>query len=147
MSLLPEHVAALLQSMDIPATTNHIFTTSMATARYVTGDDLKDGGAGVFAETVRAVRRRNPFCTIEVLPSDMLGNRESLETLMNARPNIMNHNIETVRWRFPYVAYENGGGAFFIPYLFALLTAGIPLLIMILSAVPKKCGYFSRCPI
>ncbi|MED4164929.1 sodium-dependent transporter, partial [Halalkalibacterium halodurans] len=33
-------------------------------------------------------------------------------------------------WRFPYVAYENGGGAFFIPYLFALLTAGIPLLIM-----------------
>ena len=33
-------------------------------------------------------------------------------------------------WRFPYVAYENGGGAFFIPYLFALLTAGIPILIM-----------------
>ena len=50
----------------------------------------------VFAETVRAVRRRNPFCSIEVLPSDMNGEYDNLKTLMDAKPDILNHNIETV---------------------------------------------------
>ncbi len=49
----------------------------MAVAR----EDLKDGGAQIFTETIRAVRRRNPFCSIEVLPSDMNGKYDDLENL------------------------------------------------------------------
>lgn len=63
----------------------------------VARDDLKDGGAAVFAETVKAIREASPLTTIEVLPSDMNGDIENLRLLMDAKPNIMNHNIETVR--------------------------------------------------
>ncbi|PGS41559.1 lipoyl synthase [Bacillus cereus] len=69
----------------------HVVITAVAR------DDLKDGGAAVFAETVRAVRRKNPFTSIEVLPSDMGGVEENLKMLMDAKPDILNHNIETVR--------------------------------------------------
>ncbi len=89
----PERVADSVETMGL----KHVVITAVAR------DDLKDGGAFVFAETVRAIRRKNPFCTIEVLPSDMLGNEQSLQTLMDARPNIMNHNIETVRRLTPKV--------------------------------------------
>ncbi|MFK3938419.1 lipoyl synthase [Alkalihalobacillus sp. NPDC078783] len=89
----PERVADSVSDMGL----KHVVITAVAR------DDLKDGGADVFAETVRAIRRKNPFCTIEVLPSDMLGNENSLQTLMDARPNIMNHNIETVRRLSPRV--------------------------------------------
>ncbi|MCM3491544.1 lipoyl synthase [Alkalihalophilus marmarensis] len=89
----PERVADSVEMMGL----KHAVITAVAR------DDLKDGGAAVFAETVRAVRRKNPFCTIEVLPSDMLGNFDSLKTLMDAKPNIMNHNIETVRRLSPRV--------------------------------------------
>ncbi|WYP25699.1 lipoyl synthase [Alkalihalobacillus sp. FSL W8-0930] len=89
----PERVADSVSDMGL----KHVVITAVAR------DDLKDGGAEVFAETVRAIRRKNPFCTIEVLPSDMLGNENSLKTLMDARPNIMNHNIETVRRLSPRV--------------------------------------------
>ncbi|GAB3046212.1 lipoyl synthase [Virgibacillus ainsalahensis] len=63
----------------------------------VARDDLKDGGAAVFAETVREIRKQNPGGTIEILPSDMKGDYESLHTLMDSEPDIFNHNIETVR--------------------------------------------------
>ncbi len=63
----------------------------------VARDDLNDGGAAVFAETVRAIRRKNPGTTIEILPSDMKGDYESLRMLMDSEPDIFNHNIETVR--------------------------------------------------
>jgi len=89
----PERVADSVETMGL----KHVVITAVAR------DDLKDGGAFVFAETVKAVRRKSPFCTIEVLPSDMLGNEQSLQTLMDARPNIMNHNIETVRRLTPKV--------------------------------------------
>ncbi|WP_099156606.1 lipoyl synthase [Virgibacillus ndiopensis] len=69
----------------------HVVVTAVAR------DDLNDGGAAVFAETVRAIRRENPGCTIEILPSDMKGDYESLHTLMDSKPDIFNHNIETVR--------------------------------------------------
>jgi lipoic acid synthetase len=69
----------------------HVVITAVAR------DDLKDGGAGIFAETVLAIREKLPTCTVEVLPSDMKGDDESLLTLMNAKPDIFNHNIETVR--------------------------------------------------
>src|SRR5690606_28670581 len=65
--------------------------------------DLKDGGAAVFAETIRAIRRKNPATTVEVLPSDMKGDNESLHTLMDAQPDIFNHNVETVRRLTPRV--------------------------------------------
>ena len=69
----------------------------------VARDDLKDGGAAVFAETIRAIRRKSPFTTIEVLPSDIGGEYENLKMLMDAKPDILNHNIETVRELTPRV--------------------------------------------
>jgi lipoyl synthase len=83
----PERVAESVEAMGL----RHVVITAVAR------DDLQDGGAAVFAETVKAVRRRNPMCTIEVLPSDMKGDYESLHMLMDAKPDIFNHNIETVR--------------------------------------------------
>jgi len=83
----PERVADSVAMMGL----KHVVITTVAR------DDLKDGGAAVFAETVRAIRRKSPFTSIEVLPSDMGGVYENLKTLMDAKPDIMNHNIETVR--------------------------------------------------
>jgi lipoic acid synthetase len=59
-------------------------------------DDLKDGGAGIFARTIRAIRRRSPGTTIEVLTPDFQGNLDSVETVVDAGPDIFNHNTETV---------------------------------------------------
>ncbi|MRG86279.1 lipoyl synthase [Salinibacillus xinjiangensis] len=89
----PERVAESVEIMGL----RHVVVTAVAR------DDLKDGGAAVFAETIRAIRRRNPGCSIEVLPSDMAGDYESLHTLMDAKPDIFNHNIETVRRLTPKV--------------------------------------------
>ncbi|MFE5429451.1 lipoyl synthase [Peribacillus simplex] len=83
----PERVAESVKQMNL----KHVVITAVAR------DDLKDGGAKVFAETVKAVRRQNPFCSIEVLPSDLNGEYDSLKTLMDTRPDILNHNIETVK--------------------------------------------------
>ncbi|WP_338750970.1 lipoyl synthase [Bacillus sp. FJAT-52991] len=89
----PERVADSVQLMNL----KHVVITAVAR------DDLKDGGAAVFAETVRAIRRKNPFTSIEVLPSDMGGIEENLKMLMDARPDILNHNIETVKRLSPRV--------------------------------------------
>jgi lipoic acid synthetase len=59
-------------------------------------DDLDDGGASVFAETVRQIRARLPQCRIEVLIPDFQGNEAALHTVLDARPDILNHNTETV---------------------------------------------------
>ncbi|KHE67828.1 lipoyl synthase [Halobacillus sp. BBL2006] len=83
----PERVAESVEIMGL----KHVVITAVAR------DDLNDGGAAVFAETVKAVRRRVPGCTVEILPSDMKGDYESLHTLMSGEPDIFNHNIETVR--------------------------------------------------
>ena len=89
----PERVADSVALMNL----KHAVVTAVAR------DDLKDGGANVFAETVRAIRRKSPFTTIEVLPSDMGGVYENLKILMDAKPDILNHNIETVRELTPRV--------------------------------------------
>ena len=89
----PERVAESVEKMKL----KHVVITCVAR------DDLKDGGAAVFAETVRAIRRRNPFCGIEVLPSDMNGEYDNLKTLMDAKPDILNHNIETVKRLSPSI--------------------------------------------
>ncbi|MFQ5882348.1 MAG: lipoyl synthase [Candidatus Methylomirabilales bacterium] len=62
----------------------------------VNRDDLLDGGATIFAATIRAVREASPDCTIEVLVPDFKGNWQALETVLEAKPDILNHNTETV---------------------------------------------------
>jgi lipoic acid synthetase len=82
----PERVAEAAEQMGL----KHCVITSVAR------DDLRDGGASIFAATVRAVRRRLPFCSVEVLIPDFMGDAESLKIVMDARPDILNHNVETV---------------------------------------------------
>jgi lipoic acid synthetase len=59
-------------------------------------DDLRDGGAMIFARTIRAIRRRSPGTSIEVLTPDFQGDHEAIRTVVEARPDIFNHNTETV---------------------------------------------------
>jgi lipoic acid synthetase len=69
---------------------HHVVVTS------VTRDDLPDGGAGQFAATIRALRSRLPDATVEVLVPDFGGSLSALETVAAARPDVFNHNVETV---------------------------------------------------
>lgn len=62
----------------------------------VNRDDQKDGGAGLFADTIRAIRARIPECKVEVLVPDFQGSREAMAAVMDAQPDVLNHNIETV---------------------------------------------------
>ena len=62
----------------------------------VNRDDLEDGGAGIFAQTITESRRRSPGTEIEVLIPDFKGDRDALQTVMDARPEVLNHNTETV---------------------------------------------------
>ncbi|WP_148931709.1 lipoyl synthase [Paenibacillus methanolicus] len=82
----PKRVAEAAEQMGL----RHCVVTSVAR------DDLKDGGAMIFAETVKAIRARLPLCSVEVLIPDFMGSEESLRVVMDANPNILNHNIETV---------------------------------------------------
>ncbi|WP_019534398.1 lipoyl synthase [Paenibacillus ginsengihumi] len=82
----PERVAEAAEQMGL----RHVVVTSVAR------DDLKDGGASIFAETIRAIRRRLPLAGIEVLIPDFQGDEAALRTVLEAEPNILNHNVETV---------------------------------------------------
>jgi lipoic acid synthetase len=82
----PERVADAVRLMKL----RHAVITS------VNRDELADGGAGVFAETIYAVRRANPHTRIEVLIPDFKANLLSLDLIFDARPDILNHNTETV---------------------------------------------------
>jgi lipoyl synthase len=62
----------------------------------VNRDELPDGGAWIFAETIREIRERLPDCGIEVLTPDFMGNWDALQTVLDAGPDVLNHNIETV---------------------------------------------------
>lgn len=62
----------------------------------VTRDDLEDGGAFIFAETIRQIRAALPDCRVEVLIPDFQGDADALATVVQARPDVLNHNIETV---------------------------------------------------
>ncbi len=76
----------------------------------VTRDDLPDGGAGMFAETVAAVREKIPDALVELLIPDFQGDAAALRTVMNACPDVLNHNIETVHRLYssvrPQAAYH-----------------------------------------
>ncbi|WP_455382871.1 lipoyl synthase [Salinispira pacifica] len=76
---------------------------SHAVITMVNRDELKDGGAGIMAETVRAIRNRAPNCTTEVLSSDLMGREESIRILAESRPDILSHNVETVPRLTPFV--------------------------------------------
>lgn len=82
----PERVAEAAEQMGL----RHCVVTSVAR------DDLADGGASIFAATIKAIRKRMPFCRVEVLIPDFMGNRDALQIVMDANPDILNHNIETV---------------------------------------------------
>ena len=69
----------------------------------VNRDELPDGGAWVFAETIRQIRELSPTCTIELLIPDFEGDDEALATVCAEKPEILNHNIETVRRLFPSI--------------------------------------------
>lgn len=62
----------------------------------VTRDDLPDGGAAIFAATIRGIREKLPGCTVEVLIPDFGGDWQALKIVVDAKPEILNHNIETV---------------------------------------------------
>ena len=86
--LEPAKVAAAAQRMGL----RHVVVTS------VDRDDLPDKGAGHWAQTIRALRRRNPELQVEVLVPDFLGREdEAMLTVLEAEPHVYNHNIETVR--------------------------------------------------
>jgi lipoic acid synthetase len=67
----------------------------------VTRDDLADGGAAHFARTIREIRRRLPDAMVEVLVPDFCGNPDALLVVLEARPDVLNHNLETVRRLYP----------------------------------------------
>jgi lipoic acid synthetase len=69
---------------------------SHAVVTSVNRDDLPDGGAAHFAETIRAIRRRVPGCTVEVLIPDFCGNWDALDVVLREVPEIVNHNLESV---------------------------------------------------
>lgn len=82
----PFRVAQAVKAMDL----KHVVITS------VNRDERKDGGAPIFALTIRRVRAVQPDCTIEVLIPDFKGSESALEIVMREEPDILNHNVETV---------------------------------------------------
>ncbi len=69
----------------------------------VTRDDLPDGGASLFAQTIQEIRRQNPGAAVEVLIPDFQGDERSLAVVLDAGPAVLNHNIETVERLYPRV--------------------------------------------
>ncbi len=84
--LEPERIAQAVKSMNL----RHTVITS------VNRDDRNDGGAPIFAMVIRRIRQLQPGCSIEVLIPDFKGSLEALQIVMDARPEILNHNVETV---------------------------------------------------
>lgn len=88
--LEPERVARAVQHMDL----RHAVITS------VNRDEREDGGAPIFAMVIRRIRELQPGCSVEVLIPDFKGSEAALSIVMDARPEILNHNVETVRRLF-----------------------------------------------
>jgi lipoyl synthase len=82
----PENVANAVEKLGL----NHVVITS------VDRDDLPDGGAEHFAQVIRAIRKRTPLTTIEILTPDFLRKEGALEVVVAAKPDVFNHNLETV---------------------------------------------------
>jgi lipoic acid synthetase len=89
----PEKIARVVKQIGL----RHVVITS------VTRDDLPDGGANIYARTIRSIRTYNPTCTIEVLIPDFKGSEEALEIVLEEYPDIVNHNLETIPRLYPDV--------------------------------------------
>lgn len=89
----PLHLAEAVERLGL----EHVVITQ------VTRDDLPDGGAAHMAETVLQVKKRCPGVTIEVLISDLLGNREALTVLLGSNPDVLNHNVEMAARLYPMI--------------------------------------------
>jgi lipoyl synthase len=92
-SLEPMRVAQAAKILDL----KYVVITS------VTRDDLRDGGASIFAESIDRVRKTNPAIEIEVLIPDFRGSTENLEIVLKGKPDVLNHNLETVQKLYPLV--------------------------------------------
>lgn len=92
----PERVAEAVKRLNL----KHVVITS------VTRDDLSDGGAGQFAATIKAIRHRSPATAIEVLIPDLQMKPASLDTVIEAGPDIIGHNMETVAEFYPVIRPE-----------------------------------------
>jgi lipoic acid synthetase len=92
----PRDVAESVRQLGL----NYVVITS------VTRDDLEDGGASVFYDTVIEIKKLNQDCTIEVLIPDFKGNIESLKTVIKSNPDVINHNIEVVEDLFENIRPE-----------------------------------------
>ncbi len=95
--LEPARVAAAIGDLKL----KHAVITS------VDRDDLSDGGAMIFSETVREIRRLDPRVKVELLTPDFQGSVDSLRTVLDSRPDIFSHNIETVRRLYPTVRFRS----------------------------------------
>lgn len=91
--LEPERVAQAVKSMNL----QHVVITS------VNRDERKDGGSPIFAMVIKRIREIHPGCSIEVLIPDFKGDKDNLKTVMDAQPEILNHNVETVPRLFKHV--------------------------------------------
>jgi lipoic acid synthetase len=103
----PLRVAEAVKAMDL----KHVVITS------VNRDERKDGGAPIFAQCIERIREVQPGCSIEVLIPDFKGSEEALKIVMDARPEILNHNIETAARLFRKVQPQD-------KYAWALATLG-----------------------
>jgi lipoic acid synthetase len=96
----PKRVAESVAELKL----KHVVITS------VNRDELKDGGASIFAETVKLIRERMPYCTIEILIPDFKGEKHAFEIILKNSPDILNHNLETVERLYhavrPQAKYE-----------------------------------------
>jgi lipoic acid synthetase len=96
----PRRVAESVEQLNL----RHVVITS------VNRDELKDGGASIFAETIRLIREKNQECTIEILIPDFKGDEDAFNIIMKNPPNILNHNLETVQHLYhavrPQAKYE-----------------------------------------
>lgn len=92
----PARVAGAVREMGL----HYVVITS------VTRDDLADGGAGLFARTIREIQARNPKTLVEVLIPDFQGDERALRKVLEARPDVLNHNLETVPRLYPSVRPE-----------------------------------------
>jgi lipoic acid synthetase len=93
----PSRVAAAIADLKL----KHAVITS------VDRDDLKDGGAFIFAETVRSIRQLDSHVKVELLTPDFQGSLDSVRTIIEAQPDIFSHNIETVRRLYPTIRFKS----------------------------------------
>jgi lipoic acid synthetase len=83
----PQRIAEAVQKMNL----GHAVLTMVAR------DDMPDGGAFIVAETIRQIKQVQPACSVEALISDLKGDKKNLELILEAKPDILNHNLETVK--------------------------------------------------